>query len=101
MMTVSIQSVHFDADQKLLNYIESKVQSLSRLLKGHKIHARIVLRLEKVSRIQDKIVEIIVDLPKKTCIAKSINKSFDKALAEALGSLKMQARKHMDKLQNE
>ncbi|MBD0277799.1 MAG: HPF/RaiA family ribosome-associated protein, partial [Flavisolibacter sp.] len=62
-MNVHIQTVHFDADQKLLNHVKEKVEKLKQF------HDRIIkvdvfLKLDNVVHtIKDKIAEIRVHVP--------------------------------------
>lgn len=98
-MVTRIQSVHFDADLKLIQFIEEKLSSLDHFLAKSTIEAKVVLTLEKVGKIQDKIVEILINLPGRAVVAKSRNKSFERALFETLQSIKRQILKYKSKIQ--
>ena len=92
-MNVNIQTVHFDADSKLKNYIEKK---LSKLLQ---IHDRIVkvdvyLKLDNVVHtIKDKVAEIKVHIPKYDFFVKHSSKSFEESFDEALDSAIIQIKR--------
>ena len=97
-MNVNIQTVHFDADSKLKNYIEKK---LSKLLQ---IHDRIVkvdvyLKLDNVVHtIKDKVAEIKVHIPKYDFFVKHSSKSFEESFDEALDSVIMQIKRKKERL---
>ena len=46
---VKIHSVHFDADKKLLNFIEERVNKLTKFY-DHIIDAEVILKVEKGRR---------------------------------------------------
>ena len=56
-MTINIQSVHFDADKKLLDFITDKAEKLSTFYDGI-INCEVTLRLDKSSNSENKIAEI-------------------------------------------
>ena len=56
-MTINIQSVHFTADRKLLDFVNEKVEKLNTFYDGI-ITSEITLRLDKSSTSDNKIAEI-------------------------------------------
>ncbi len=98
-MITSIQSIHFDADVKLIATIEKKLQQLKKYFSQQSAEIKVYLKLEKVGQVQDKIIEILVHLPGHYMMVKSTSKSFEAALREAIQSLKNQIRKHKEKIQ--
>ena len=56
-MTTNLQSVHFDADKKLIDFANEKVNKLSNLYEGL-INCEIILRLDKSSSNDNKVAEI-------------------------------------------
>ena len=56
-MQVKIQSIHFDADKKLIDFINEKVNKLSHYYDGV-TGGEVFLRLEKSKDTQNKIAEI-------------------------------------------
>ena len=56
-MTINIQSVHFTADRKLLDFVNEKVDKLKTFYDGI-INSEITLRLDKSSTSDNKIAEI-------------------------------------------
>jgi len=97
-MNVHIQTVHFDADKKLLEHVEAKIQKLQQF------HDRIIkvdvfLKLDNVVHtIKDKIAEIRVHVPKADFFVKSSSKSFEVSFDEAFDSLVNQIKRKKEKL---
>ncbi|HZH02007.1 MAG TPA: HPF/RaiA family ribosome-associated protein [Flavisolibacter sp.] len=93
-----MQTVHFDADRKLVEHVESKIQKLQQF------HDRIIkvdvfLKLDNVvHNIKDKIAEIRVHVPKADFFVKSSSKSFEASFDEAFDSLVNQIKRKKEKL---
>jgi putative sigma-54 modulation protein len=89
-MNVNIQTVHFEADSKLLAYVEKKIAKLQQF------HDRITnvdvyLKLDNVvHNIKDKVAEISVHLPKCDIFVKHSSKSFEESFDEALDAVILQ-----------
>jgi putative sigma-54 modulation protein len=96
-MTVKIQSVHFDADQKLLNFVEEKVDKLTQFYDGI-INSDVTLRLDKSSDTENKIAEIKVHIAGNDLFAKKQCKSFEEAIDTSLDALRIQVKKHKEKI---
>jgi len=91
-MTTKIQSVHFDADKKLIQFIEEKVNKLTRFHNGI-IHSDVILKLEKSSDTANKVAEIKLHTNNGDLFAKKQEKSFEAAVDGALEALKRQIEK--------
>ncbi len=97
-MNLNIQSVHFDADGKLLNHIERKLDKLNQF------HDRITnvdvyLKLDNlVHNIKDKIVEIKVMVPRHEFFVKQSCKSFEQSLDQAIQAVITQIKRKKEKL---
>ena len=97
-MNVNIQTVHFDADSKLISYIEKKVSKI------FQYHDRITkvdvfLKLDNVvHNIKDKIAEIKVHIPKCDIFVKHSSKSFEESFDVALDSMIMQIKRKKERL---
>ena len=74
-MNVKIQSIHFDADKKLLEFIETKVTKL-RTFNHDIIDGNVYLRLDKNETHENKMVEIKLIIPGNDVFAKKQCKSF-------------------------
>jgi putative sigma-54 modulation protein len=97
-MTVNIQSVHFDADLKLVEYVSAKLQKLphfhDKILK-----VDVFLKLDNVvHNIKDKIAEIRVHVPKHDFFVKASSKSFEESFDDAMNSLINQIKRKKEKL---
>lgn len=97
-MNVNIQTVHFDADTKLVSYVEKKLAKLTQF------HERITkvdvyLKLDNVvHNIKDKIAEIKVHIPRYEFFVKQSSKSFEESFDTALDSLITQIKRKKAKL---
>jgi len=94
-MNIKIQSIHFDADQKLLNFIEEKLNKLG-TYSSEIIGAEVFLRLDGAAP-ENKIAEIRLFVPGNDHFAKRQCKSFEEAVAEAVDALRRQIRKRKEK----
>lgn len=92
VMRINIQSVHFDADQKLLDFIKSKAEKLNRL-NNQIIGIDVTLKLENSGQVKDKICEMIVGIPGNNLMSKSVSKSFEQSTDEAVNQLERQLKK--------
>jgi putative sigma-54 modulation protein len=96
-MNVNIQTVHFDADARLIEHVNRKIGKLSNL------HDRIskvdvYLKLDNVvHQIKDKVAEIRVKVPRHEFFVKQTTKSFEESFDAALDSMVNQIRKTKEK----
>jgi len=95
-MNIKIHSIHFDADQKLTDFIENKIIKLSQYHDSI-IGAEIFLRLEKVQNDENKISEIRIDIPGTDLFAKKQSNTFEAATDAAIDALRKQVTKHKEK----
>ena len=95
-MNVKIQSVKFDADKKLIDFIESKMDKLDRFVE-RATSAEVILKLDKDPEQGNKVATIKIEVPTETLVAEHQSKSFEEAVDEAIDALKKQLEKHKDK----
>lgn len=95
-MTIKIHSLKFDADQKLIDFVNQKVNKLS-LFDEYLLNADVSLRLDKDQEGDNKICEIKLDIPGGTLFAKRQCKSFEEATDETVDALKRQIIKNKEK----
>ena len=88
-MTIKIQSVHFDADQKLLDFIEEKVNKLN-LFDDAILGAEVILRLDKSQNTENKLTEIRINVSGYDLFAKKQCKTFEEAVDQTIEALKRQ-----------
>jgi len=95
-MNVQIHSVRFDADKKLIDFVNQKLGKLS-LLGESIVNAEVYLRLDKDQERENKISEIKLDLSGGPLFAKKQSKTFEEATDEAIDALKKQITKYNQK----
>jgi len=96
-MSTIVQSIHFDADRDLVNFIESKVGKLSQFY-DRIIDSEVYLKVDKNAANENKIAEIKVAIPGKELFAKKQCKTFEEATDLAVEALRRQIRKHKGKV---
>ncbi len=98
MMNISVKSVHFHADQKLVTYIEKKISRLNRYFERSNVEAEVHLKLqENGGRVQDKITEIKLHVPGGWVMDKKTSKTFESAITASVDTLKRQLVRHKEK----
>lgn len=96
-MNVNIQTVHFDADMKLIDYVSKKLQKIG-TFHDRVIKVDVFLKLDNVVHtIKDKIAEIRVHVPKQNFFVKASSKSFEESFDCALDSLVNQIKRKKEK----
>jgi len=96
-MNVNIQTVHFDADNKLMEYVKRKLEKLSNF-SDRIIQVNVFLKLDNVVHaVKDKIAEIRVHIPRHNFFVKSTSKSFEESFDDALDSMIIQIKKNKEK----
>ena len=95
-MNVQIHSVRFDADKKLIDFVNQKLGKLSQY--GEDIvNAEVYLRLDKDATRENKISEIKLDISGGPLFARRQSKTFEEATDGAVNALKKQITKHKQK----
>jgi putative sigma-54 modulation protein len=100
-MILRIHSVHFDADQKLLDYVQKKVDKLDTFY-DRIIDGEVILRLEKSHLNKkevfgNKTVELKVNIPGQQLFAKESSVSFEAAIDEVVEQMSRQLIKQKGK----
>lgn len=90
-MKLQMHSIHFDADQKLIDFIQKKVDKLETFY-DRVVDGEVFLRLNN-SGIENKTVEIKLNIPGNQLFAKEEAKSFEEATDLATEALRRQLRK--------
>ena len=95
-MNVQIHSVRFDADKKLIEFVQGKLEKLNQL--GEPIvNAEVYLRLDNDQEKENKISEIKLDLTGGPLFARKQSRSFEEATDDAIDALKKQVSRHKEK----
>lgn len=95
-MNVKIQSIKFDADQKLIDFINAKLSKVSRFYDGI-IGAEVYLKLENTQDTENKIVEVKLLIPGDDVFVERKARKFEEALDDCVEVLKRQVAKHKEK----
>ena len=95
-MRIDIQTPHFTADQKLLDFIKHKLDKTSRY-SDQITDAIVYLKLENAGQVKDKVVELKVSLPGETLVCSDTNKTFEAAFDSANDALIRQIKKYKEK----
>ncbi len=96
-MNLNIQTVHFTADEKLIDYVSKKIQKLD-TFHDSIINVNIFLKLDNVvHKIKDKIAEIRISAPRQSFFVRSCTKSFEESFDTALDSAINQIKRKKEK----
>jgi putative sigma-54 modulation protein len=96
-MKIEIQSLHFDADKKLLQFVNEKITKIEHYYDAI-IGVEVTLKLEKSSDAENKLAEIKATIPGHELFAKRNAKSFEEAVDSALEAVIAQAKKQKSRL---
>ena len=95
-MKITVQSIRFNADKKLLDFIQKKTDKLETFY-DQIISGEVYLKLENVEDEANKITEIKLMLPGNQIFAKEQCKTFEEATDLAVECLRKQIEKHKQK----
>jgi len=96
-MNVNIQTVRFDADNKLVNHISRKMEKLN-TFHDRIIKVDVFLKLDNVvHKIKDKIAEIRIQVPRHQLFVKATSKSFEESFDDAFESIVNQIKRKKQK----
>ena len=96
-MDIRIQSIHFNADTRLLDYIQEKIDKLvhfyDRIIAGE-----IILKLDKSSTLHNKIIHVKLRIPGNDIFVEEKGRSFEEATDIAVDVLARQIKKRKEKM---
>ena len=95
-MNVKIQSVKFDADKKLIDFVNAKMSKLERFAEDA-VGAEVIMKVDKDNDHGNKVVTIILSVPGNDLVAEERAKTFEEALDESIEALKKQIAKHKER----
>lgn len=95
-MKLQIQSLHFDADVKLEDFIQKRADKLEKFY-DRIIDGEVILRVEQDERRENKLVEIKLNIPGTQLFAEKRSGSFEAATDEAIEALRRQLKKVKEK----
>lgn len=98
-MNLQIQCIHFHADKKLLQLIDHKLAKFTKFANWI-IDLEVYLKLEAShSKFKDKIIEIKLNVKGYSLFVKSMSKTFEDALDNAVDDIYRQFIKFKEKVQ--
>ena len=95
-MKVNVQTPNFAADEKLIVFIEKKLTKLEQFYEKI-IFADVFLKVQKTSEKQNKVVEILLNIPGDELIVKKEARSFEIGVDYCVQSLERQLKKRKQK----
>ena len=96
-MNIKVHSIRFDADQKLLDFVDSKISKLPTYYDDI-LGAEVFLRLDKDTDRENKLVEVKLEIKGSSLFAKKQCKTFEEATDQASEALIKQLKKYKDKI---
>ncbi len=98
-MTVNTQSVNFNADGKLIQFVQTRLDKLE-IFYDKIVSTNVYLKVENTSFKENKIVEIKLNVPKDEYIVKKQCRSFEEAIDSACNSLERKLKKRKEKMRS-
>ena len=99
-MNIQIKTVHFTADQKLIDFVNKKVPKLDIYFEGI-IGAEVTMKVVKPETVNNKLAEIKLSIPGSDYLfAEKQADSFEEALDLAVEAIRKQLTKFKDKLKD-
>ena len=95
-MDIKIQSIHFDATEKLQEFIEKKVSKLEKSFEDIK-NVEVQLKVVKPATAQNKETSISVTVPGTTLFADKTCDTFEEGVDHCVDALKVQLTRFKEK----
>ena len=95
-MKVFTQSVNFNADNQLIEFVEEKVSALTKF-HDKIVNAEVFLKVQKTSDKENKITEIKINIPGSELMVKRETKTFEEGVNAAVDNLKRQLKRAKEK----
>jgi putative sigma-54 modulation protein len=95
-MKLQMHSIHFDADKKLLDFIQKKVNKLE-TFHDRIVNGEVILKIDKDEEKENKVIEIKLFIPGNMLFAKEQSKSFEAAADVVVETMKRQLKKYKEK----
>ena len=97
-MEVKINSVHFNADERLVEFVNKKVSKLDTFFDGI-IKVEVTLKVAKPEAANNKVAELKLSIPATDYLfAKKQANSFEEGIDLAIEAIKKQLGKYKEKL---
>ena len=96
-MNVQIQSVKFDADKRLVDFVEGKMSKLDKFSERI-VSSDVILKVDKDHEKGNKVATMTIYMPGEDLVAEGRARSFEEAVDEAIEILKRGIVKQKEKL---
>jgi len=96
-MKVFVQSVNFNADKELIDFIEKKVTGLEKYY-DKIVDSEVFLKVQQTSEKENKTVDIKINIPGNDIVVKKQCKTFEEGTMVAVDSLKRKLTKEKEKV---
>ncbi|MDR2882363.1 MAG: ribosome-associated translation inhibitor RaiA [Alistipes sp.] len=96
-MNVQIQSVKFDADQRLVDFVETKMSKLEKFSERI-VSSDVIMKVDKDHDKGNKVVTITLYMPGEDLVAKSRARTFEEAVDEVIEELRIQIVRQKEKM---
>ena len=98
-MEIKIQSIHFDATEKLQAFIERKIAKLEKSYEEIQ-KVEVQLRVVKPATAQNKEASITVTVPGSTLFVEKVSDTFEESVDLGVDSMRVQLQKFKEKSRN-
>jgi len=95
-MKVYVQSVNFNADKDLVEFVDRKVSSLEKFY-DKVVDSEVFLKVQQTSEKENKVVEVKINVPGNELIVKKVCRTFEEGVVLATESLKRQLNRRKEK----
>jgi putative sigma-54 modulation protein len=95
-MEIKIQTIHFEAGEKLQDYVEKRVSKLTRFCEDIK-KAEVSLKVVKPETAMNKEASLRLALPGSELFAQKVADTFEEAVDQCADTLTRQLEKYKDK----
>ena len=96
-MKVIVQSVNFNADRELIDFVEKKVAGLEKYY-DKIVDSEVFLKVQQTSEKENKLVDIKINIPGNDIVVKKQCKTFEEGTMMAVDSLKRKLTKEKEKV---
>jgi len=95
-MKIQMHSIHLDADQKLIAFIQKKADKLDTFY-GRIIDGEVTMRINKDETQENKLVELKVRIPGQLLFVSENARTFEEATDLAVDAMSKQLKKRKEK----
>lgn len=96
-MKVNVQSVNFTADQKLIDFIQLRMDKLEHYY-DKIVSGQVYLKVQNTSEKENKVTEILLSIPGGDIMVKKTCKKFEECVDDCVSSLSRQLKKKKEKM---